>query len=479
MLLFPTTVLNGSAAELQCNRLMDPPRCFRCPTGELGCACDGQSQCKAGLVCLGTTCDIDPTAALGEAGQPCREANDERNKCNSGLLYCDAQTNRCLACDPAAGKQAGCECSAADECQSGLTCDLPSATCVPCYTEFCANSCERMFNAVPTPAPAKVCPTFADCFTCRKNDDIGCKWCNKGGDRNCIAKERLCPSLYAQGNDLLQCGGELLAKTIPKREELKCTTLTCRGCLEKNDECKFCNQGGDWRCVPIAADCPSGKYEMPGDNFCAQPVCGNDCSGHGDCEFDAYVYDEVTGAKVEGRPVCSCQPGWTADEHYGCIQLTTLSNDAISTGGGASLGVFVGLFVVLLVFAVAVLFLAIYLRKRATRTVIVADISSNPNDPLEVRDDGTVETADGRVAFKCLFEGCEKAYFSEEDLQKHIDLRHGDNVSPDYNGQTFNNGATFAGGNTFAAPQTGFQTGFDPNASGMYDNSGGGGGYYQ
>jgi hypothetical protein len=91
-----TPILNLFAlrVDLQCN--IPSNRCYTCPVGNLGCACDGSSNCmlgerggfsqserlgttltfRAGLVCLAGVCTPNPSALTGELGQDCRPGPD-------------------------------------------------------------------------------------------------------------------------------------------------------------------------------------------------------------------------------------------------------------------------------------------------------------------------------------------------------------------------------------------------------------------
>jgi hypothetical protein len=171
----------------------------------------------------------------------------------------------------------------ADNCAGGLTCDNPSASCVPCRSA-CSNACARTFAPAPTVPPEMLCPSL-DCYQCRSMNST-CKYCNLGGDGNCAAADVYCPSNYAKGDDSIQCGGVLKAPTLPLRINANCSKETCQGCFsvchelrvcvcvcvadslracskQQYPNCKFCNAMGDWSCVSTAATCPSGAQTNP------------------------------------------------------------------------------------------------------------------------------------------------------------------------------------------------------------------------
>jgi hypothetical protein len=324
-----------------------------------------------------------------------------------------------------------------------------------------------------TKDPSTYCPTLG-CEACR--DIPQCKWCNRAGDRSCVSGSNLCPSLYANGDEFVQCGGELLAETFPSKEELECTVRTCRGCA-MSDKCKFCHSKGDWRCVLKDSECPSGTFEPGGESVCLSPKCGTDCAGRGTCAFDSYLDSNMV--EIQGRPICVCENEWRPDEKAGCIKLTVYENKNLRNTTTANIGVFVGLLVALVVFCGVVAFLAVYLRRRARRTVMVVDIGKDANAPLEVKDDGTVQTADGKVGFKCMVPGCPKAYLTLEDLRNHEQLRHGagGENGTTFSGETFNNGATMAAPALGSYEQQQSMANFGQSAT--YDNNRGydGGGW--
>jgi hypothetical protein len=460
----PCAAGGSCAPGFRCNG----KRCFSCPLGEKGCACSGGS-CNDGLTCLnGIRCEEIGSGLIGGVGQSCFVHQVPYAACQSSALYCkDAQ---CTTCDPMSGLGPGCECSDSSDCEPGLTCDRISSSCVPCYAE-CTDKCERPRKN--NTADAKTyCPTLG-CEACR--DFAQCKWCNRAGDRKCVSADSLCPSLYATGDDLIQCGGELLAETFPRKEDLDCNVRTCRGCA-MSSACKFCHSNGDWRCVPVEAECPSGKYEVGNlETLCTTPKCGTDCAGHGSCAFDKLV--DKNGFELVGRPICTCDADWRPDEKAGCIKLTRFEGKNLRNTQGATTSVFVGLGVALLLFGGLIAFLYVYLRRRARRTVITVDVmTKDANAPLEVKEDGTVQTSDGKVGFKCMFPGCPKAYLTLEDLRNHEQLRHG-GASGDgggtMSGATFNNGATMMTPPAFGSYEQ--QHSMADMHSAVYDNSHGGG----
>jgi hypothetical protein len=183
-------------------------------------------------------------------------------RCNDEFLYCDETSNTCKTCS--LSRELGCGCTSADDCLSGLTCDLPSGSCVACRAG-CTNNCMRQNQMVATVPPSLLCPTF-NCYDCRRNAEI-CKWCNRDGDRTCVALQLPCPSLHAYGDDTVQCGGVLKAETLVDPANLGCIDKTCEGCVFEDasspDDCKFCGKGGDWVCINNFQECPSGIKDTP------------------------------------------------------------------------------------------------------------------------------------------------------------------------------------------------------------------------
>lgn len=176
-----------------------------------------------------------------------------------------------------------------------------STTCQP----YLSTSCRDLTQS-------EHCATL-DCAACR-TDNATCKWCNRGGDRACVAAIKKCPSLHAGGDDTIQCGSEPPATPSPSDPiDIFCAPFDCDEC-SKQPNCKFCTSNGDWRCVGINGTCPSGVFEPPNklEGVCALK-CINNCAGHGTCtrELQKFVF---------GRPQCTCDPvdGWESDAVAGC-----------------------------------------------------------------------------------------------------------------------------------------------------------------
>jgi len=439
-------------------------RCYDCPPGDFGCRCfvdaNGMRGCNGDLVCSMDNCVSTDNSQFGKIGKPCRSSGLALTQCDNANAFCAAGT--CKACTPKAG-ELGCFCTKADDCQSTLTCDLPSLSCVPCRLG-CSNNCVRTDEMQATVPPTLLCPTF-DCLACRRNSDI-CKWCNRFGDRACVAQTDFCPSLAIYGDESIQCGGVLKAETIVPPQDLACSKATCFGCISGMKDCKFCGRGGDWQCVNVFSDCPSGIQDTPQEmGTCGIAVCKvPDCAGHGTCELEQFPEGV---RKDDGRPYCNCVPGYKNVDDQGCVRVDILFNESLIDTATVSVGVVVGLLVGVVLYCIAVGFAALFLRRRAKRTIIISDESATQ---LEVNDDGTVVASDGNLAFKCLEEGCPKAYFTQEDLDKHIELRHGVNAQYDNGGGTFQ-GNTFNGSTFMGAPAGGYDQGYDQG----YGGGGGGG----
>lgn len=190
-----------------------------CTPGTKDCACL-TGTCNAGLACLQGSVCVDST---GFEGGACL-AN---GRCNRGNM-CDSSTNKCVFCTPGS---AGCACTQASGCNSGLS----------CFADLCVSG-----NELPPASPKCFTPCRADLTTA------------DGGSQHCDSDGLIEGCLDGQTCSAGSCLGT--GDTKPS-----CTS---------DVECPFfqtCLQGGCYSNCDVNADCSLGKS-------CVKHVCRSACS---------------------------------------------------------------------------------------------------------------------------------------------------------------------------------------------------------
>ena len=316
------------------------------------------TQLAAGLVCASAVCDTnDDKCGYANGDGPCTSTN-ATIVCRSGV--CSANGT----CMPAGG------CNVDADCSTGNWCHVIDNTCTP---QLANGTSLPSDPGHTTPVLDGKCTAEAAALVCISGvcdaSDDKCGYTNGTGPCDAttgatVCRSTLCATDGANANlcveclDTSNCSGTkpacdtttnkcvqctptdsfLCIDTTPVCDTTSETCVACNGDFGSNstDPCPqsanpYCSSTGACTKCTTNTDCTTGQHQGP---FCNQTtgVCGNHCSGDGDCQAGYWCDDLTPGSEVCEPKVPNGQavPGGTCNTTLGsraCVSGVCDTND--------------------------------------------------------------------------------------------------------------------------------------------------------